>query len=242
MSLLYLVRHGQASAGTHDYDRLSPTGQRQSELLGQWWLSQGFVPDAAHHGSLERQRHTAKLALSAHNTIECQEHSGLNEYDHRVIDTRYGAGWQSDNPESMTFDDYLGIMARWRDGDPGNDSDDAGTGSTRPSVPKNLQAIDRVAIEPWAEFALRGWQTVQTLHKPGETTRHEVYFTSGGVIATLISTILGLDFEHTIDAIWRIRNTSITTVHFDGTNARLVDFNTVPHLQAQSDASLITLI
>lgn len=230
MTTLYLVRHGQASAGTHDYDRLSPVGQRQSELLGQWWLSQGFVPDAAHHGSLVRQRDTASLALSAHNKLECQEHSGLNEYDHRIIDLHYGGGCQSDNAESMTFDTYLQIMARWRDGD-------------KHIQPNDRQAdMDNATIESWSDFRLRGWQTVQALHKPGKSSRHEVYFTSGGVIATLLSTILDLDFAHTIDAIWRIRNSSITTLNFDGENARLVDFNTVPHLQAQSDPLLITLI
>lgn len=228
MSMLYLVRHGQASAGTHDYDRLSPVGQRQSELLGQWWQSQGFVPDAAHHGSLVRQRHTAQLALSEHKNVECQQHSGLNEYDHRVIESHYSGGCQRDNPESMTFEDYLGIMARWRDGDTDNS-------------PGQI-ATDKAAMESWSDFKARGWKTIQALHKPSNTARQEVYFTSGGVIATLLSTVLDLDFAHTIDAIWRIRNSSITTFHFDGKHARLVEFNTVPHLQNQSDSSLITLI
>ena len=242
MSMLYLVRHGQASAGTHDYDRLSPIGQRQSELLGQWWQSREFVPDAAHHGSLLRQRDTAKLALSGHDSVQCQEHSGLNEYDHRVIDTCYGGGYQSDNPESMTFDDYLGIMARWRDGSAGRPADSNSRPRQSPSDEEYQSITDDPVIEPWSQFRVRGWQTVQDLHEPGDTQRHEVYFTSGGVIATLLSTVLGLDFAHTIDAIWRIRNTSITTLHFDGENARLVDFNTIPHLQNQSDPDLITLI
>jgi len=244
MSMLYLVRHGQASAGTHDYDRLSPIGQRQSELLGQWWKSQGFVPDAVHHGSLVRQRHTASLALSAHDNIECQEHSGLNEYDHQVIDLHYGGGCQSDNPESLTFEDYVRIMAKWRDNDIHSHPGNAGDGhSLDSSIPDDQQATTgKVAIEPWSDFKQRGWQTIKALHKPEEKTRHEVYFTSGGVIATLLATVLDLDFEHTIDAIWRIRNSSVTTLHFDGENARLVDFNTVPHLQTQSDPTLITLI
>ena len=241
MSMLYLVRHGQASAGTHDYDRLSPTGQRQSELLGQWWQSQGFVPDAAHHGSLVRQRHTASLALSAHDNIEFREHSGLNEYDHRVIDLHYGRGFQSDNPESMTFEDYARIMAKWRDSDSQRHAGDEQLIDS--STPDEPQATgDKAAVERWSDFKARGWQTIRELHKPGEKTRHEVYFTSGGVIATLLSTVLDLDFAHTIDAIWRIRNSSITTLHFDGENARLVDFNTVPHLQTQSNPTLITLI
>jgi len=58
MSTLYLVRHGQASAGTDDYDRLSELGKTQAELLGQWWQKQGFSADFTSHGSLQRQRDT----------------------------------------------------------------------------------------------------------------------------------------------------------------------------------------
>jgi broad specificity phosphatase PhoE len=222
MSMLYLVRHGQASAGTHDYDRLSPLGQRQSRLLGQWWTSQGFAPDVAWHGSLLRQRDTARLALeNLDATLQPEIHEGLNEYDHRVIDSHFGGGAQSDNPETLTFEDYVDIMQRWREHEP------------HPEKPE---------VEPWASFANRGWQTMKDLHALEGDKLNHVFFTSGGVIATVLSAVLELDFAHTVDAIWRIRNTSITTFHFDGTHARLVDFNTVPHLQAQQEPSLITLI
>ncbi|NND91181.1 MAG: histidine phosphatase family protein [Granulosicoccus sp.] len=222
MSLLYLIRHGQASAGTHDYDRLSALGLRQAQLLGQWWNAQGFAPDSVWHGSLIRQRETARLALeSMDHTLLPDVHEGLNEYNHRVIDRHFGEGSQSDDPESLTFDDYVRIMQRWREHE------------AHPDTPE---------IEPWSEFAVRGWQTVLALHEQQGQGHNHVFFTSGGVIATLLSHVLGLDFSHTVDAIWRIRNTSITTLHFDGRHARLVDFNTIPHLQVQNDAALITLI
>lgn len=222
MSLLYLVRHGQASAGTHDYDRLSPLGQHQSELLGRWWTDQGFAPEHLYHGSLLRQRDTARLALQhLDSSLQTSTHEGLNEYKHRVIDKHFGQPRPDDQPESMTFDDYVGIMQRWRDHPSESGSSD---------------------IEPWAEFSARGWQTIVDLHAQQADKTHHVFFTSGGIIATVMAAVLGLDFAHTIDAIWRIRNSSITTIHFEGTHARLIDFNTIPHLQAQHDASLITLI
>lgn len=222
MSMLYLVRHGQASAGTEDYDRLSAVGQQQSRLLGQWWTAQGFAPDVAWHGTLRRQRDTARLAFEhLDSVVEPDVHEGLNEYNHRIIDTHFGEGLQSDQPETMTFDDYVDVMKRWRDHD------------AHPDMPD---------VEPWQDFAMRGWKTVQDLHLQHPDKTHHVFFTSGGVISTLVSAVLNLDFSHTVDAIWRIRNTSITTLHFDGTHARLVDFNTIPHLQLQHDPGLITLI
>lgn len=222
MSTLYLVRHGQASAGTHDYDRLSPLGRRQAELLGQWWARQGFVPDTASHGSMVRQRDTASLALGAADApLSPAVHEGLNEYNHRDIESHFALPDSGTESENMSFEDYVGILERWRDGD------------------DNAQANN---LEPWSQFSRRGWATVQRLHDEQADKDHHVFFTSGGVIATLVSTILKLDFAHTVDAIWRIRNSSITTIHFDGHTARLIDFNTVPHLHSQHDSSLITLI
>jgi len=222
MSTLYLVRHGQASAGTDDYDRLSELGKTQAELLGQWWQKQGFSADFTSHGSLQRQRDTALLSLKHLNSnAESIVHAGLNEYDHDVVDAEFGGGVKSDDPDTLTFDDYLGIMQRWKDG----------TAESHPGE-----------AEPWSDFHQRGWQSVRDLQSSAKSDGNHVFFTSGGVIACIVSVVLNLDFVHTIDAIWRIRNSSITTLHFDGTHARLVDFNTIPHLQAQHDASLITLI
>ncbi|ASJ75609.1 histidine phosphatase family protein [Granulosicoccus antarcticus] len=236
MGMLYLVRHGQASAGTHDYDRLSPLGQRQSQLLGQWWTSQKFAPDLVYHGSLRRQRDTARLALEhLGSALQPDVHEGLNEYTHRIIEKHFGAapevgtesesgtesGTEADNHESLTFEDYISVMQRWRDH------------SAHPDLPE---------IEPWADFANRGWETMRSLHQQQGDKQHHVFVTSGGVIATVLAAVLGLDFSHTVDAIWRIRNSSVTTLNFDGKTARLVDFNTVPHLQLQNDPSLITLI
>ena len=41
MSLLTLVRHGQASFFQEDYDQLSPLGEQQARLLGEHWVRQG---------------------------------------------------------------------------------------------------------------------------------------------------------------------------------------------------------
>ena len=45
MSRLFLVRHGQASFLSDDYDRLSPLGLEQSRRLGQHWLQAGIEID-----------------------------------------------------------------------------------------------------------------------------------------------------------------------------------------------------
>ena len=37
MTTIYLIRHGQASFGAESYDKLSPNGELQATLLGQYF-------------------------------------------------------------------------------------------------------------------------------------------------------------------------------------------------------------
>ena len=57
MSLL-LVRHGQASAGSDNYDRLSERGWQQSRRLGAWLASTGHDFDAVVLGGMRRHQET----------------------------------------------------------------------------------------------------------------------------------------------------------------------------------------
>ena len=63
MATIYLIRHGQASFGTDNYDRLSDLGSRQAEVLGEYFRDHGIAFDAVYSGDLQRQRETARLAL-----------------------------------------------------------------------------------------------------------------------------------------------------------------------------------
>ena len=51
---IVLVRHGQASFGADDYDRLSALGTEQARLLGQWWARLGAAPGTVMRGSLRQ--------------------------------------------------------------------------------------------------------------------------------------------------------------------------------------------
>ena len=54
MGTLYLVRHGQASFGTDDYDRLSELGARQCERLGEYFRERNVRFDGVITGTLKR--------------------------------------------------------------------------------------------------------------------------------------------------------------------------------------------
>lgn len=63
MGTLYLIRHGQASYGELDYDRLSPRGVEQALAVGRWAQRLGL--DALYAGPLRRQQQTAQHAAEA---------------------------------------------------------------------------------------------------------------------------------------------------------------------------------
>jgi len=56
MGSVYLVRHGQASFGADNYDKLSELGHRQCVKLGEYFRHKGLRFDAALVGTLQRQR------------------------------------------------------------------------------------------------------------------------------------------------------------------------------------------
>ena len=86
MGELLVIRHGQASFGADNYDKLSDLGHRQSEAVGQLLRDTGWVPDRTITGTLTRQKETlASMGFEAGDT-----HPGLNEYDFQnLLDARY---------------------------------------------------------------------------------------------------------------------------------------------------------
>src|SRR5262245_28961032 len=65
MSVLTLVRHAQASLFADNYDVLSPLGETQARLLGEFWARRPIDFDEAYCGPRARQSQTAEIAGSA---------------------------------------------------------------------------------------------------------------------------------------------------------------------------------
>ena len=63
MGVLMLVRHGQASFGSEDYDVLSSRGVRQSRKVAEALSGYGVAPTSLIHGGMRRQRETAEEML-----------------------------------------------------------------------------------------------------------------------------------------------------------------------------------
>ncbi|HET6154465.1 MAG TPA: histidine phosphatase family protein [Marmoricola sp.] len=65
MGQILLVRHGQASFGSDDYDALSPLGFEQSRLLGVALAERGIEVDSVVGGAMRRHRETAETCAQA---------------------------------------------------------------------------------------------------------------------------------------------------------------------------------
>ena len=50
MATIYLIRHGQASFGAEDYDKLSEMRCRQAAVVGEYFRDRGVQFDAVYSG------------------------------------------------------------------------------------------------------------------------------------------------------------------------------------------------
>src|SRR5262249_9030082 len=96
VSTLTLVRHGQASFFSEDYDRLSPIGEAQSRNLGAYWVRLGETFSEVYVGPLRRQQRTAELVGEEFRRAglrwpEPTVIAALNEYDLAGLLGRFGA-------------------------------------------------------------------------------------------------------------------------------------------------------
>jgi broad specificity phosphatase PhoE len=83
MSRLFLVRHGQASFLERNYDKLSPKGEEQARILGEYWAGLNLAFDRVYSGPRVRQRETARIAGEAYKAagMPWPEQTVLQEFD-----------------------------------------------------------------------------------------------------------------------------------------------------------------
>lgn len=235
MSEIVLIRHGQASFGAKNYDRLSPLGIRQSEILADHLLACGADVDAVYCGRLHRQQDTARALCGRFGAdrpalASPAVRAAFDEYDARAL---------------------LVARSRLRN-DPGAVPVDALAGLRRDR--RAFQAyfsdtVDRwlagaydgdTAVEPWPIFCSRVAGGIrEIIEHHGRGSRLAV-FTSGGPISVVLKTALGLSDRMTVKVNWQIMNASLTRIRTDGERLTLTGFNDITHLLLAKDPALLT--
>lgn len=212
MSIVLLVRHGQASFGAEDYDQLSPTGFEQARVLGA--AIAGIAPTRVVRGSLRRHRETTQAAVQAAGwTAEVGTDPGWDEFDHtQVLAVHAPPESEEDRSERQAFQRWFELAtSHWvRAGDDDRYGESFAAFTTRVDA-----AMSRLISETG----------------PGETA---VVFTSGGAIASVAASILSADLDVGGDLWLRLNrvtvNSGITKLVVGRSGTSLVTFNDHAHL------------
>lgn len=224
MTTIYLVRHGQASFGAESYDKLSPNGELQAKLLGQYFDKILKEEPYVVAGSMQRHQQTAKLALA-----ECFPESELltnaawNEFNHQQVFEQYDERFKEphllkqevskyESPRAYLAEIFEGAMQRWTGGE-----------------------FHHEYEESWPQFKARVENALTDLCENLAQTkpRYAVVFTSGGVISVLAGKLLELSVNRTFALNWAITNTSLTTLRLVGTEPQLLSLNEHHFIKAE---------
>src|SRR4029077_7487312 len=229
MSRLFLVRHGQASFLEHNYDKLSPKGEAQSRMLGEYWAGLKLHFDRIYSGPRVRQRETARIVG------EVYRDAGLAWPEPAVLETfdEFQAEMVIERslPELIETDsDIRGMHQAFKHS------------QTRPEQFKTFQRIFEVVIgrwaeggipldgiEPWSHFCARVESGLAEIASNGRRGQQVAIFSSGGPVGVAMQRALGLSTEATLKTAWMVRNCAFNEFVFSEGRFTLSSYNVTPH-------------
>lgn len=232
MTTIYLVRHGQASFGAESYDKLSPNGELQAKILGQYCDKILKEEPYVIAGSMQRHQQTANFALAeCFPEAKIVTDSAWNEFNHQQVFAQYDPRFnephllkqevaKESSPRAYLAKIFEGAIERWTGGEFHHEYDEA-----------------------WPDFKNRVETALQNLCDELAKTkpRYAVVFTSGGVISVVAGKLLELSPNKTFALNWAIANTSLTTLRLVGNEPQLLSLNEHHFIKAE-DPQLLTWI
>ena len=232
MSTLFLIRHGQASFGRENYDRLSDRGYEQARVLAEY-LVNGRPFDRIYTGTLQRQTETARALTDLYQDKglappELRQSEAFNEYESeavcrtlipRLVQEDPGleplvAAMFEDNRAFQTL--FETVMRRWVTG-----------------------VYSAPGIESWDLFKARVNAALDEILAADGQGRQIAVFTSGGPISVAVQRALQLSDEACLQVSWQVVNASMTRFKCTPDRIMLATFNEHAYLE-QPDENLVT--
>lgn len=231
MSVLLLVRHGQASFGKRNYDALSKRGHEQSRILGAALAARGVTPTRIVSGGMRRHTETAEgivagMELESDLAVDIDVDDGWEEFNFEHVMQVHQPRYKS---RTLVFADYLRTpradrrakfqamfeeaTGRWTGGTADDDYDE--------SFPAFSSRVD-AALRRAAEDA------------EGTT----IVVTSGGPIGLVASHLLAGDASLWVPLNRVAVNTAVTKVVTGRSGITLSAYNEHSHLE--HDRTLVT--
>jgi broad specificity phosphatase PhoE len=234
MTTLYLIRHGQASFGDENYDRLSKRGFRQMKILGAHLMATGCQIDAIYSGPLERQKSSADEVIRHGRELGCQLperviRPDLSEYDYQAVLSSQLPDMVAADPsieeklkniytDGIAFQKvFEGAIVRWVSGQ-----------------------FDKPGVDTWADFLSNVHQALSDIASMHEDRGSVLVFTSGGVITASLQMALKLTGQRATKVGWQLVNASVTRFTCREKQLTLTGFNDIAHLELTQNKSLIT--
>ena len=233
MGQIYLVRHGQASFGTEDYDRLSDLGTEQARLLGEWFANCKQSFNQVVTGSLKRHRQTADACIGVlpkaqRIDTDWLTDAGFNEYDHDDVLIQHRPDFaeaqaiprflaENENGKRAFQKIFQESMTRWMSG-----------------------AHDADYREPWPVFRQRCVSALERLVDGAGQSQNIIVFTSGGTIATLCQHLLGLQDRQMAELNWSLVNSAVTKLLYQSGRVSLSYLNNFSHLEWLGEKHSVT--
>lgn len=236
MGHIYLVRHGQASFGSANYDQLSPLGVEQARLLGQWFANREQSFERVVTGGMQRHRQSASACLAELPKAALRESDwltdpGFAEFDHVQVLARqhpqlaepggfkaYLAGQPGQQERRRAVMElFRAAMLRWMDGEHDTEYD-----------------------EPWPQFRARCLAALARLNGVAEAGQSTIVFTSGGTISALVQHLLGLTNSKMVDVNLSLANGGVTRLHYRDGHLGLSYLNNFAHLEWLGEAGAVT--
>jgi broad specificity phosphatase PhoE len=238
MATIYLIRHAQASFGTDDYDRLSPTGHKQALVAGEYLHSLSGTIDVIYSGTARRHLETAqgiaKTVLTKEGkTPEIKIDPRLNEVDadgqfkHLVpilksSDAEIAQLAEEAKKSSRSYQKVLSrVFTHWQD----------------------LPA-DYAHLESWPTFSTRVYGAIKDIANAAGSGANTVVVSSGGSIATITQHVVGLPKSGAYPLFEALLNCSITRLLHTRDRISLGSFNDYSYLHSlgnmRSGENLVT--
>lgn len=229
MAEMVLVRHGQASFDSNNYDQLSELGFHQAQKLGEHFARLGKSFDRVVVGTMQRHLETAQGILCgmglAADHLPFEQHGGLNEYDFKVLIRLLSESHpellsQRSDAKHAYYDNIRQALELWMNAE--------------------IAATPDSGHESWAAFTTRVNQAFENIHT--HAAKKTLVVSSGGPISVVIGEVLQLGTEQIRSITVHIKNTAYQSILYDRSRFTLDSFNNVGHLEATGNQDMISFL
>ena len=234
MSTLYFIRHGQASFGTSDYDKLSNTGKLQAIKLAEYFHHAQIYFKEIYSGTLLRHRETINEYISVSKLLnipinEIQYDERLNENDAAGILSVLIPVLLYEKPHLREHSDRLlsdrksfqiiftEVMRMWCS-----------------------DKYDMKGVMTWKKFTSDIYSFIDERINSYNSGENIALITSSGPIFAMLMKILSLNLNTAMLMRDQIANTSITKFNYSNDGIMLASFNEYQHLELACEENIIT--